>query len=374
MAAWRLAQEGHEVIALERFRVDHDLGSSYGDSRIVRRVYPDPFYTALMADSYALWRELEELNARQGGATPLLNLCGGIFFGPKAHPHITAAQAALDASRVPYQVWTSADRAAHFPALRLRAEEIALHEPGMGFACASRCVRAAVAIARSFGAQIHEETVVKEIAAQGSGIVATTEAGERFHADRLLIAAGAWTRPLLASLGVVLPLVVTRQVYVHLAPDSRPENFEIGRLPVWIDAEANTYGFPRIAAQASGVKLSLHDLGAATTPDAVDRRVTDSDVEKAVHVARERFEGLSDRVVAAKVCLYTNTPDSDFIIDTPPGLPAVTFISACSGHGFKFTPLLGRIACALVTDQPLPYDLTRFRLDRFDAEHPGPIA
>lgn len=371
MAAWRLAQEGHEVIALERFRVDHDLGSSYGDSRIVRRVYPDPFYTALMADSYTLWRELEGLSARHDGETPLLNLCGGIFFGPKAHPHITAAQAALDASHVPYQVWTSADRAEHFPALRLRADEIAVYEPSMGFAYASRCVRAAVAVARSFGAQIHEETVVQEIAAEGSGIVATTETGERFHADRMLIAAGAWTRPLLASLGVSLPLVVTRQVYVHLAPDRRPENFEIGRLPVWIDAEANAYGFPHIAGQANGVKLGLHDLGAATTPDAVNREVTDSDVEKARWVARDRFEGLSDRVVAAKVCLYTNTPDSDFIIDTPPGLPAVTFISACSGHGFKFTPLLGKIACALVTDQALPYDLSRFRLGRFHAEHRG---
>jgi monomeric sarcosine oxidase len=370
MAAWQLAQAGHAVVALERFRVDHDFGSSYGDSRIVRRVYPDPLYTALMADSYSLWNELQALCARQGTAPPLVNLCGGMFFGPKSHPHLLAARSALAASRVPYEEWTAADRSAHFPALRLREDEIALYEPGMGFACASRCVRAAVDAALRMGAQIHEETVVTGIEASGAGVVATTERGERFHADRLLIAAGAWTQPLLASLGVSLPLVVTRQAYVHFAPAGDPENFEIGRLPVWIDAEANAYGFPHIGGgEATGVKLALHDLGEATTPDAVNRLVTESDMERARRIVRERFDGLSERVVYAKVCLYTNTPDSDFILDSVPGLPAVTFVSACSGHGFKFTPLLGKIAGALVTDQTPPYDLSRFRLDRFHAEH-----
>ena len=375
MAAWRLAQAGHEVVALERFRVNHDRGSSYGDSRIVRRVYPDPLYTALMAKSYTLWNELETLSARHGIDTPLVQWCGGMFFGPKAHPDIAAAQAALDANLVPYEVWTSLDRPEHFPALRLDTGEIALYEPSMGFAYASRCVCAAVAIARHLGAQIHEETVVEGIDSEGDGVVVTTQTGTKYRADRLLIAAGAWTQPLLQSLGVSLPLVVTRQAYIHLEPDLNPENFEIGKLPVWIDAGANTYGFPHIGGgQAGGVKLGLHDMGEATTPDSVNRNVTSEDVETARRYARRRFEGLGDRVAYAKVCLYTSTPDSDFVIDTVPGLPAAAFVSACSGHGFKFTPLLGEIAGALVTNQQLPYDLSRFRLNRFHAEQTACIA
>ncbi len=369
MAAWRLARDGHEVIALERFRVDHDQGSSFGDSRIVRSIYPDPLYTSLMTDSYALWSELEGLAARHGMEGPLINRCGGIFFGPQKHPQIAAARAALEANHLPYQVWKPQDRARHFPALRLDADEIALHEPGMGFAYASRCVRTAVKIARNLGAQIHEETTVAGIEADGAGVVATTESGAMFRADRLLIAAGPWTQPLLASLGVHIPLVVTRQPYVHLEPDRHPENFEVGRLPVWIDAVANTYGFPHLGrGLEEGVKLALHDSGETTTPEAVNRGVTETDIDTVRRYAHRRFDGLSDRVVYAKVCLYSNTPDADFVIDTVPGLPAVTFISACSGHGFKFTPLLGEIASALVTDRAVPYDLSRFRLDRFDAE------
>ena len=368
MAAWRLAQEGHEVTALERFRVDHDRGSSYGDSRIVRRVYPDALYTALMADSYALWDELEGLADRHGMELPLVQRCGGMFFGPKTHPEIAAAQSALDASRVPYTVWTAADRADHFPALQLGSDEIALYEPSMGFARASRCVRAAAAIARSLGAVIHEETSAAGIEQKGNGVVVTTDSGAKLHADRLLIAAGAWTQPLLASLGVHLPLIVTRQAYVHLEPDRHPENFTIGRLPVWIDASANAYGFPHTGGEAGGVKLALHDHGDASTPETVNRSITDADIEAVLGYARRRFEGLSERVIYAKVCLYTNTPDSDFVIDSVPGLPAVTFVSACSGHGFKFTPLLGKIAAGLVAGSTVPYDLSRFGLARFHAE------
>ncbi len=374
MAAWRLAQEGHEVVALERFRVDHDFGSSYGDSRIVRRVYPDPLYTALMADSYRLWNELEALHAGDGRAPSLVNWCGGIFFGPKSDPQIASAQSALNTNQVPNALWSRSECEQRFPALRLEEEEVALFEPSMGFACASRCVRAAVGIARKLGARIQEETVVAGIEANEAGVVVTTESGEKFQADRLLIAAGAWTQPLLASLGVSLPLVVTRQVVVHLEPNRSPENFAIGKFPVWIDAVANVYGFPHIEGGQKGVKVAQHDHGDATTPDLVNREVTEADIAAVQRYTRQRFKDISERVAYAKVCLYTNTPDSDFVIDTVPGMPAVTFVSACSGHGFKFTPLLGKIAAARLTEQETPYDLSRFRLDRFYAEEKTRIA
>src|SRR5205814_7538711 len=84
MAAWRLAKAGHEVVALEQFRLDHDRGSSFGDSRIVRRVYPDALYTALMADAYSLWEELQACFPDQ----TLFVRPGGIFCGPIDDPRI----------------------------------------------------------------------------------------------------------------------------------------------------------------------------------------------------------------------------------------------------------------------------------------------
>jgi len=361
MAAWRLAKAGVEVIALEQFRLDHDRGSSYGDSRIVRRVYPDMLYTEWMADAYVLWDELQSL-APQG---ELMTRAGGVFFGAAQHPHLQAAQAALEASGVEHTVLDANTAMQRFPAFRLNADEIALYEPSMGYARASKCVSAAAQLARTLGANFILANPVVGLAATKGGVRVTVASGEAFEGDRLLLTAGAWTGPLLQPLGVSVPLIVTRQPYIHLepAPESA-ENFQRGRFPVWIDAPANTYGFP-LLGEAPGVKIGLHDHGAAVTPETVDREVREADIEAVQAYAARRFQGLTAHVVYKKVCLYTNTPDEDFLLDAIPGLPGAFVISACSGHGFKFTPLLGQVAADLVTETPVRYDLSRFRLSRF---------
>jgi monomeric sarcosine oxidase len=360
MAAWQLAKGGHEVIALEQFRLDHDLGSSYGDSRIVRRVYPDPLYTALMADAYALWDELQARFPEEELFRPI----GGLFFGGADHPQVRQAEAALARSGVAHEVLSATECRRRFPAFALRDDEAAVYEPSMGYARASRCVRAAARLASEYGADIREETPVVGIGRDGAGVQATTAHGETLHADRLVINAGAWAGPLLAPLGVDLPLKVTRQIYFHLEPARNAADFEVGRFPAWIDIEANTYGFPRLG-EVPGVKLALHSHGEVTAPETVNRTVTDADYAAIRGYAAMRFPDLGDRSLYAKVCLYTNTPDEDFIIDEVPGLPGATLISACSGHGFKFTPLLGRIAATLAAGEPMPFDLARFRLARF---------
>jgi sarcosine oxidase len=359
MAAWRLAKAGQQVVALEQFRLDHDRGSSYGDSRIVRRVYPDPLYTELMADAYQLWDELTA-EARDRG---LFVQAGGVFCGAADDPQVKAAQKALAASGVPYEVLDALETARRFPAFRLQRDEVALYEPSMGYARASHCVRAAAQLARLHGAEIREETEVVGINPVAGGVRVTLKSGESLAADRVLIAAGAWAGPLLQSLGVNLPLTVTRQPYFHLCPARNDPDFETGRFPVWIDNSANAYGFPRLG-DVPGVKLGLHDLGDAVTPETVVRTIQEADREAARRFAAYRLPDLSPEIVHEKVCLYTNTPDGDFILDAVPGFPAAFVLSACSGHGFKFTPLIGQIAVEWALDRPIRYDLTRFRLAR----------
>src|SRR5581483_7978883 len=276
MAAWRLAKAGQEVIALEQFRLDHDRGSSYGDSRIVRRVYPDPLYTALMADAYALWDELMA-EARDDG---LIVRAGGLYFGVAAHPFVTTAVAALAASGVEHEVLSPQECARRFPAFALRPEEIGIYEPSMGYARASRCVLAAANLARQHGAQIREETPVAGIEAgpNGAGVRVTTQSGDTLTADRLLLTSGPWIGPQLAQLGVHVPLTVTRQPYVHFAPARHAEAFEAGAFPTWIDAgDTIFYGFPRLG-DLPGVKIGRHDFGPATTPETVDRTVNAADI------------------------------------------------------------------------------------------------
>ena len=360
MAAWRLARMGHEVIGFEQFGLDHDRGSSYGDSRIVRRVYPDPLYTNLMADAYPLWDELqarfpdEELFCR----------AGGLYCGPMGHPLIGQALEALKASGVEHELLNAVQVAQRYPAFSLAPDECAIYEPSMGYARASRCVRASARLARSQGADLREHTPIADIDTDAGGVRVTTQAGEVVAGDRLLLAAGPWTGPYLARFGVSVPLIVTRQAYIHLEPRKDAELFTSGRFPVWIDAATNYYGFPRLG-DVDGVKIALHEHGEATTPQDADRHVHEAEIEATRAYALRRFPSLGDTVTYANVCLYTNTPDEDFIIDAVPGLPHTFVTAGLSGHGFKFAPLLGQILADLASDNPIAYDLTRFRIDRF---------
>ena len=360
MAAWRLALAGHEVIGFEQFGLDHDRGSSYGDSRIVRRVYPDALYTGLMADAYALW---DELQAQTIGE--LFRRAGGVFCGPAQHPLVLQAQAALQTGGVEHEVLDAQECGRRFPAFRLAPDEVAVWEPSMGYARASRCVRTAAQLAREKGAILREHTPISHIAADASGVRVTTQAGEVVAGDRLLITAGPWTGPRLAEFGVSVPLVVTRQAYAHLEPATHADAFDTGRFPVWIDAATNFYGFPRLGDVVPGVKIALHEHGAITTPETVERGVTEADTETIRSYARTRFPWLGDRVVYSKVCLYTNTPTEDFIVDAVPGLPHTFVVGGLSGHGFKFTPLLGQILADLAVGTLVSYDLSRFRITRF---------
>lgn len=361
MTAWRLAAAGHKVTALEQFRIDHDRGSSYGDSRIVRRVYPDALYTRMMADAYALWAGL----MRDSEDDSLFVQCGGLFFGQADNADLLDAEAALSSSDVPYERLDARECMRRFPAFRLDPEEAALYEPSMGYARASRAVRAAARLAVRSGADIREETPVIAIEDDSDGVRVVLATGERLEADRLVVSAGPWASPLLAPLGVHLPVTVTRQPYAHLEPAESPELFEPGRFPVWIDIAANAYGFPRMG-DVPGVKIGSHDYGASTSPDVVDRAVRDRDSATILDYSARRFPKLGRTLAYQKVCLYTVTPDNDFIIGALPGHERVVLISACSGHGFKFTPLLGEIAACLATDCHRKIDLTRFRLSRFD--------
>src|SRR5579862_1217944 len=302
MAAWQLAQAGHDVIALEQFRLDHDLGSSYGDSRIVRRVYPDALYTALMADAYVLWYELQARFANEELFRPI----GGLFFGEAIHPLVRQGAEALAHSGVAHEVLTAAECHRRFPAYALRDDESAVYEPSMGYVRASRCVRAAALLARQSGADIREGTPAVAIGRDGAGIQVTTAQGETLHADRLVINAGSWAGPLMAQLGLQLPLTVTRQVYIHLDPVRHAADFEVGRFPVFIDIVANAYGFPRLG-DVPGVKVALNHQGVITTPDAVDRTVTEADRETIRRYVAGRFPDLARAGSVPcyeKVCLY----------------------------------------------------------------------
>jgi monomeric sarcosine oxidase len=355
-----LAEEGHEVILLEQLSVDHDRGSSYGSSRIIRKTYPNALYTQLMTAAYPLWDKLE----RDAGE-PLLVRCGGLFFAPEGWSEMTAMRDALTSNGVRFETMNANETRGRFPQFVLSPSEVSVFEHDAGFLRASACVRANVRLAVARGAELRENAAVTAIAVAASGdrVSLALDQGEMLEVDRLVVAAGPWTARLLAR-HCALPLTVTRQAYCHFEPSADSAAYAPERFPIWIDLAKLFYGFP-IEPGAPGAKVARHVPGTPTEPDRVDRAVDESDRRKLRDYCATRLPGLSPRVLYEKVCLYTNTPDADFVIDTLPGAPAVTVVAGLSGHGFKFTVLLGRIAAWMAEGASVPYPIEAFRIARF---------
>lgn len=359
-AARFLAADGHTVVGYEQFHLNHDRGSSYGASRIIRRVYPDPLYASLMDAAYPLWHELE----RESGDSLLLQ-CGGFFFGTEGHEEMVGVENALTEVGVPYQRWSAAEAGKHVPPFRLTAEEYGVFEPESGLLRASRCVLANARGARALGADLREGVRIEAIEPATSGVIVKADGvAETF--DRVLVTAGPWMGAMLAP-WVTLPLRVSRQQYAHFEVLGDRAAFAPDRFPVWIDMERHFYGFPEHDG-IPGAKVAYHFGGTTHDPNSPDREPHEEDDTFLRNYLEHRLPEATGPVTVNKVCLYTMTPDTDFIVDRLPGEPSISFISGCSGHGFKFTVLLGRIGATLASDGEPPYDLARFRLSRFETE------
>lgn len=353
-ACRHLAKAGHQVVGFERFAIGHGRGSSHGESRIIRYAYPDLLYTRMMQGAYELWRELQ-IEASED----LLVTCGGVLVGRPENPLLIETARALRESATAFETLTPAQSRKRFEAIALQPNEISLFQPDAGYLRASRCVDANVRLARAHGAQIYENSEVIEII-ERNGLPAVRLAGkDPLPFDGVIVTVGAWSRKILPQLD--LPLTIGRRQVIYLQIQAHPELFAVGKFPVWIDAETLYYGFP-IDGQIPGIKLASHTLGPDIDPDSGSRAISDEITSDALAQARRRLHFVGDTVEYAQTCLYTSTANEDFIIDFVPNVSNVCVVSACSGHGFKFTVLMGKICAMLVTGADAGYDLSRFML------------
>lgn len=353
MAALELARRGRRVVGFDRNHPPHSLGSSHGKSRIIREAYFEhPQYVPIVRRAYELWAGLERASGRR-----LLIPTGGLMIGPPDGVVVSGARRSAETHGLPFEVFTPEQARRRWPMFALRRGEVALHEPRAGVLLPEAAVEAALELAAAAGAELRFDEPVEGWEA-GAAVSLSTVRGET-RAGRLILAAGAWMATGLPQLE--LPLSVARQPLFwfdaegELGPDSMPVfiwEWEPGRC---------IYGFPDLG---DGVKVAIHHGGRTTDPDGVARRVEKGEADELLDVLEDCAPALAGPVADSAVCLYTNTPDGDFILDAHPADARVLIASPCSGHGFKFAPAIGEIMADLAESRSPRFDLTPFRLSR----------
>jgi sarcosine oxidase len=354
MAAWRLASRGARVIGFDRYDPPHTMGSSHGQSRIIRSAYYEgPGYVPLVREAFGLWRTLE---AESGEA--ILTLTGALMIGPPESELVAGSLLSARKWGLQHAELSPADVHKRFPRYRLRDDEIAVYDIAAGFVRPEKAVAAALARARELGAEVHTRTAVEHVQA---GVVRTE--GRTWQAGHIIVCAGAWNATGLAP-GLDMQLEVTRQCMVWFRPRT-PALHTPEAAPVFVHGTSGSaihaYGFPSVDGET--VKIGVSSESAPQHPDRIDRAVNKADLDEAARYVKIALPDLDPTPVRSVVCLQENSPDRHFVVG--PLSRGITILAGFSGHGFKFAPVIGDVAADLALEGRTQRPIEEFAPHRF---------
>jgi sarcosine oxidase len=356
---YELARRGVRVLGIEQFDIPHTLGSYHGFSRMIRLAYHEhPDYVPLLKRAYERWEKIEKVSGEK-----LLYITGGVYMGRREGEVVSGALHASRLHHLEHELLSHDELSVRYPQFVLPEDHVALVEPRAGFLLSERAVEMYARQAQIHGAEIHSCENVEGWSTSANGVAVKTNRGE-YQGDQIIFCGGAWSEKLIRDLGV--KLVVTRQVLGWVDP-KEPAMFEMGRLPVWAIEHPDGglwYGFPMMAG-SHGFKIALHARGGETDADRVDRQPMAGDDETFRSCLRQMILCADGPVNQMRICLYTNSPDSHFIIDRHPKEPRVVLACGFSGHGFKFASVVGEILADLVCDGKTRLPCEFIRLARF---------
>ncbi len=362
---WASRRLGGDVLGVEQFGLGHVRGGSEDHSRIIRLSYHTPGYVELAKAAYIAWEEVEV-----DSGEPLVLTTGGLDLAPRdAAIGLDDYRASMSAAGIRFEELDAGEVMRRWPQWRLNDDVMALFQERSGIAMASRANSTHRRLAVEHGATLRDGSAVGGIR-EVDGEVEMLVGGRPERVGSLIIAAGAWTAPLLAGLGFRVPLQVTLEQVVYLeSPDLL--QFHPSRFPIWIWMdEPSFYGFPVFGERA--VKVAWDRCEILTDPETRSFQPR-ADVTDAVSGFAARYlPGAAGPVRVAKTCLYTLTPDRDFIVDRVPGTQNIYAVVG-AGHAFKFASLLGKILVDLAVDDATDHDITPFRADRPILAEESPI-
>lgn len=341
-ACFHLAARGARVLGLERFSAPNDRGSSHGESRIIRRAYAEGAdYVPLLDRAYQLWDELDAITEES-----LFHRVGLAYYGLRDSELLASVERSSELYGVPIEQLDRQAAIERFPDYLPPQGFRAIFEPDAGYLASEACIEAYVAGARSAGAEVRENEEVLGWVVDDEGVEVRTDQAT-YSAGALVLAAGAWTRPLLGELSV--PLEVRRVPLFWFRNQAGTHSLE--RVPCFLmDLEHGLfYGFP--ARDPHGVKVAMHaPLEPVGEPLAIDRDIHDSDLEPIHRSSYMVLPHVAPPATHSAVCMYTMTPDEHFVIDRHPGHENVVFAAGFSGHGFKFASVVGEVLADLALE------------------------
>lgn len=368
-ACYQLAKRGASVTGIDRFSPPHSLGSTHGETRITRLAIGEgAHFVPFAIRSHEIWRELES----ETGAD-LLTVTGGLIMSATAehplHGNVTFLQTTIDAANkfgIKHRVLMTNEIEREFPQLGLTGTEHGYFEDDAGFLRPEACVATQLELAEKLGANIRRNERVLRLERNANGVKVVTDVAE-YNAAKAIVTAGPWVNEIVRNVPDGL-FKISRQVLHWFDVSSAYDQYKTGSFPIFIWnfgrwQDDYIYGFPAVAGREGGFKVATEDHTAMVQPDHVDREVAP---EESAHVFREyvsgKLKGIGERCLKSVVCLYTVTPDSNFVIDWVD--ENVLLASPCSGHGFKHSAAIGETLAELALKGASKIDISPFAIDR----------
>ena len=364
-ACFHLSQRNQKVLGLEQFSSPHEKGAHGAHTRIIRKAYFEhPDYVPLLEKAYANWHLIEQLSGEQ-----LYVPTGLLYAGPTGNDLLQRIREAAQLYQIPLEQWDRAQLQQRFPQFILPANAEILFEPEAGFLYPDKAIEVMIALSIRAGATIRQQCPVLSWEANSEGVTVTT-ADATFTADKLIITAGPWAGSMIA--GAQQHLHITQQTLAWYTPPAEmPQNAQ--QFPCWLIAEEGVpgayYGFPALPNHGpSGWKIAHHHAGKPTHPDETNRIIGEKELATLGKFMQQYLGVAEDALITTKTCLYSNSPDEHFVIDLLPGYhQRVSVAWGFSGHGFKFTSVVGEILADLSMYGKTPLPAQFLQADRLSA-------
>lgn len=362
---YHAAKKGWSVLGIDQFGPAHNKGSSHGQTRVIREAgFENPAYAPLAAEAFERWDELNNRHRTRPDIAPLFEQTGVLQIAAarsETLQRIRAIGLQRDLKLVEYSAEEIQQR---LPLLKVTDQQIGVLEPSAGLLRVEHCVAAHLAQAKKRGAVLSSDEEVFSWSASSEGVEVTTEQSTH-RAARLAVCAGAWTHGLLAEIGVPLSILAKQQHWFQI---DRVEQKLANKFPVvCIDEEDGEQYYCIPELDSHGMKVVRHTGGdEGESAEKLSRELDTEELSRVEAFLDRHIYHQKHRLVHHAMCIYTNSADGDFVIDRHPDHPHVAFATGLSGHGFRFTPVLGHRLVEIL-DGAAPPELEFLSLKRFNS-------